>query len=62
VVKCPTRRRPRGGTDAPTIEALAQSEGAIVGIHGERVAAYSDEPGNLHALSPACTRLACYVN
>jgi len=33
-----------------------------VSLHGERVAAYRDEAGSQHTLSPVCTHLACYVS
>jgi Rieske Fe-S protein len=49
-------------TDAPTIDSVAPGEGAIVSLHGERVAVYRDETRTLHTLSPVCTHLACYVS
>ena len=49
-------------TDAPTIEAVAPGEGAIVSLHGERIAVYRDEANTLHTLSPVCTHLACYLS
>lgn len=48
-------------TGAPTTEAVAPGEGAIVGVRGERVAVYRDDENRLHTLSPVCTHLACYV-
>ena len=38
---------------------LALGEGAIVKLDGRRTAAYRDEAGVLHALSPTCTHLGC---
>ena len=49
-------------TDAPAIDAVAPGEGAIVSLHGERIAVYRDEANTLHTLSPVCTHLACYVS
>lgn len=43
----------------PDAETLAPGEGAIVALDGERVAAYRDEDGALHAVSPHCTHLGC---
>ena len=40
---------------------LANGEGGIVEADGEKVAAYRDESGALHAVSPACTHLGCFV-
>jgi glycine/D-amino acid oxidase-like deaminating enzyme/nitrite reductase/ring-hydroxylating ferredoxin subunit len=49
-------------TDAPAAEDVAPGEGAIVSMHGERIAAYRDDANTLHTLSPVCTHLACYVS
>ena len=49
-------------TDAPAIDAVAAGEGAIVSMHGERIAAYRDNANTLHTVSPVCTHLACYVS
>jgi Rieske Fe-S protein len=49
-------------TDARTIDSLAPGEGAIVSMHGERIAAHLDDAKTLHTLSPVCTHLACYVS
>jgi glycine/D-amino acid oxidase-like deaminating enzyme/nitrite reductase/ring-hydroxylating ferredoxin subunit len=43
-------------------EDLLPGEGDIVRLGGERVAAYRDEAGTLHAVSPTCTHLGCQVN
>jgi Rieske Fe-S protein len=40
---------------------LAPGRGGIVDIDGEKLAAYRDEDGELHALSPICTHLRCVV-
>ena len=43
-------------------EELLPGEGAIARLNGERVAAYRDEDGTLHAVSPTCTHLGCQVS
>jgi glycine/D-amino acid oxidase-like deaminating enzyme/nitrite reductase/ring-hydroxylating ferredoxin subunit len=48
-------------TDAPDVDAVAPGEGAIVSLHGERIAVYRDDAETLHTLSPVCTHLACLV-
>ena len=49
----------RGGRDA---ESLAPGEADIAQLDGEKVAAFRDEDGTLHAVSPVCTHLGCQVN
>jgi glycine/D-amino acid oxidase-like deaminating enzyme/nitrite reductase/ring-hydroxylating ferredoxin subunit len=49
-------------SDAPTIDSVAPGEGAIVSMHGERIAVYREDANTLHTLSPVCTHLACYVS
>ena len=49
----------RGGRDA---EDLAPGEADIAQLDGEKVAAFRDEDGTLHAVSPVCTHLGCQVN
>ena len=49
----------RGGRDAAE---LAPGEGDIAQLDGERVAAFRDDAGTLHAVSPVCTHLGCQVN
>ena len=46
---------------AGPLDDLAPGEGAIVDIAGEKAAAYRDEDGTVHALSPICTHLRCVV-
>ncbi|MFW5637369.1 MAG: FAD-dependent oxidoreductase [Thermodesulfobacteriota bacterium] len=41
--------------------SLTPGVGKIVKKDGDRVAAYRDETGVLHAVSPVCTHLGCYV-
>jgi glycine/D-amino acid oxidase-like deaminating enzyme/nitrite reductase/ring-hydroxylating ferredoxin subunit len=47
--------------DARSLEELGPGEGGIVRVDGDRVAAYRDEDGTVHALSPTCTHLYCHV-
>jgi Rieske Fe-S protein len=44
------------------VEDLLPGEGDIARLNDERVAAYRDEDGTLHAVSPTCTHLGCQVN
>ncbi len=46
---------------APPLAELASGEGKIVEIDGERVAAYRDEAGAVHAVSPVCGHMGCVV-
>ena len=50
-----------GSLTAPSIDELQPGEGAIVRAGGEKVAAYRDDDGVLHAVSPVCTHLGCLV-
>jgi len=45
----------------PKASDLAAGQGGLVDLDGERVAAYRDEDGALHAVSAVCTHLACLV-
>jgi glycine/D-amino acid oxidase-like deaminating enzyme/nitrite reductase/ring-hydroxylating ferredoxin subunit len=49
----------RGRRDA---SELAPGEGDIAQLGGEKVAAFRDEDGALHAVTPICTHLGCQVN
>lgn len=44
------------------VSKLSPGTGAIVKIGGERVAAYRDEEGTIHALDPACRHMGCFVS
>ena len=46
---------------APSAEELGPGEGALVREGGETLAAYRDDDGALHLLSPTCTHLGCLV-
>ena len=43
-------------------EGLASGEGDIIKLNGDRVGAYRDEAGTLHAVSAKCTHLGCLLN
>ncbi|WP_162920182.1 FAD-dependent oxidoreductase [Paenisporosarcina cavernae] len=44
-----------------SIDELANGCGDIVLLNGEKVAAYRDDQGAIHAVSPICTHLGCDV-
>jgi glycine/D-amino acid oxidase-like deaminating enzyme/nitrite reductase/ring-hydroxylating ferredoxin subunit len=48
--------------DVATVEQISSGEGGIVrdGLH--KIAVYRDDKGDIHALSPVCTHLACIVS
>lgn len=46
---------------AGPMDELAPGEGRVVETDGVRVAAYRDEDGEVHAVSPICTHLRCVV-
>ena len=48
--------------DARSLDELARGEGGIVRLDGDKVAAYRDDDGVVHALSPICTHLYCQVS
>jgi glycine/D-amino acid oxidase-like deaminating enzyme/nitrite reductase/ring-hydroxylating ferredoxin subunit len=45
----------------PPAQALAPGEAGLRELDGEKVAAYRDEDGRLHAVSGRCTHLGCLV-
>lgn len=47
---------------APSADSLAPGEGGLVKINGQRAAAFRDDDGTLHAVSPRCTHLGCIVS
>jgi glycine/D-amino acid oxidase-like deaminating enzyme/nitrite reductase/ring-hydroxylating ferredoxin subunit len=48
--------------DARSLDELAPGEGGIVKVDGDRVAAFRDDDGVVHAVSPICTHLYCQVS
>jgi Rieske Fe-S protein len=47
---------------AGPLDELAPGQGKIVDLHDRKVAAYRDEAGEVHAVSPICTHLRCVVS
>jgi Rieske Fe-S protein len=47
---------------AADVSTLAPGEGGIVDAGGTRVAAYRDEHGAIHAVSPRCAHMGCIVS
>ncbi|HEY1604761.1 MAG TPA: FAD-dependent oxidoreductase [Allosphingosinicella sp.] len=46
---------------ANSYDELGRGEAAILKVDGERVAAFRDEDGNIHAVSAVCTHMGCIV-
>lgn len=46
----------------PAVEELEEGQGALLMVKGETVAAYRDDSGDLHAVSPRCTHLGCMLD
>jgi glycine/D-amino acid oxidase-like deaminating enzyme/nitrite reductase/ring-hydroxylating ferredoxin subunit len=46
---------------APEVSALARGHGGVVEVNGEKVAAFRDDDGALHAVSPHCSHMGCVV-
>ncbi|WP_290307361.1 FAD-dependent oxidoreductase [Mucilaginibacter flavus] len=51
-----------GIKDSDSLKRLQPGTGKVVDVDGEKIAAYRDEAGKIHALSPICTHAACIVN
>lgn len=49
------------GVEAKSMEEVGNGEGKIVKVDGKKVAAYRDDQGALHCLSPICTHMKCDV-
>ena len=47
--------------EAQSTDEVANGEGKIVEVGGKKVAAYRDDAGTLHRLSPVCTHMKCDV-
>jgi glycine/D-amino acid oxidase-like deaminating enzyme/nitrite reductase/ring-hydroxylating ferredoxin subunit len=50
-----------GGADFGSVDELAPGQGGLVRDGAGKIAAYRDEDGVLHTLSPTCTHMACTV-
>jgi len=48
--------------ETDSLKRLKPGTGKVVEIDGEKIAAYRDELGVIHAVSPVCTHAACIVN
>jgi 3-phenylpropionate/trans-cinnamate dioxygenase ferredoxin reductase subunit len=46
---------------ASGLDSLEPGDGGIVDMDGEKLAAYRDQRGGVHAVSPICTHLRCVV-
>ena len=44
------------------LDALAPGEGRMLTLDGRKTAAYREDGGRLHTLSPVCTHMGCHVN
>jgi glycine/D-amino acid oxidase-like deaminating enzyme/nitrite reductase/ring-hydroxylating ferredoxin subunit len=51
-----------GIQETDSLKRLQPGTGKVVEVNGEKIAAYKDEDGMIHALSPVCTHAACIVN
>jgi glycine/D-amino acid oxidase-like deaminating enzyme/nitrite reductase/ring-hydroxylating ferredoxin subunit len=51
-----------GIKETDSLKRLQPGTGKVVEFDGEKIAAYRDEKGNVHALSPVCTHAKCIVN
>jgi glycine/D-amino acid oxidase-like deaminating enzyme/nitrite reductase/ring-hydroxylating ferredoxin subunit len=49
------------GVEAKSTDAVAAGEGKIIRVGGRKVAAYRDDAGALHCVSPVCTHMKCDV-
>jgi 3-phenylpropionate/trans-cinnamate dioxygenase ferredoxin reductase component len=47
---------------ATPVSALAAGEAKVISVDGDKVAAYRDEQGELHAVSAVCTHMGCLVD
>lgn len=45
-----------------SIKNLKPGNGEVIKLNGRKIAAYRDEDGEIHALSPVCTHAGCIVN
>ena len=47
--------------EAKSTDDVANGEGKIVRVDGRKIAAFRDDAGTLHCLSPVCTHMKCDV-
>jgi glycine/D-amino acid oxidase-like deaminating enzyme/nitrite reductase/ring-hydroxylating ferredoxin subunit len=48
--------------ETDSLKRLQPGTGKVVEVDGEKIAAYRDDNGTIHALSPVCTHAKCIVN
>src|SRR4029453_17697785 len=48
--------------DSTSLSSLGKGEGAVIQVDGKKVAAYRDDEGIVHAVSPVCTHFRCIVH
>lgn len=48
--------------DTDSLKRLRPGTGELVEVDGQKIAAYRDDNGEIHALSPVCTHAGCIVN
>jgi glycine/D-amino acid oxidase-like deaminating enzyme/nitrite reductase/ring-hydroxylating ferredoxin subunit len=48
--------------ESTDLQELTAGEGRLLKLNGRKTAAYRDEQGQLHALSPVCTHMGCHVS
>ncbi len=48
--------------ETDSIKRLKPGTGKVIKLDGKKIAAYRDEDGEIHALSPVCTHAGCIVN
>jgi len=51
-----------GVQETDSLKRLQPGTGKVVEVDGKKIAAYRDDAGIIHALSPVCTHAACIVN
>lgn len=47
--------------EGKSTDAVAAGEGKIIEVEGRKIAAYRDDTGTLHCVSPVCTHMKCDV-
>jgi glycine/D-amino acid oxidase-like deaminating enzyme/nitrite reductase/ring-hydroxylating ferredoxin subunit len=50
-----------GIKETDSLKRLLPGMGKVIEVDGKKIAAYRDDQGNIHALSPVCTHAACIV-
>jgi glycine/D-amino acid oxidase-like deaminating enzyme/nitrite reductase/ring-hydroxylating ferredoxin subunit len=47
--------------DTDSLKRIQPGNGKVVEVNGKKIAAYRDDNGKIHALSPVCTHAKCFV-